>query len=78
MSSPSHIDLERLLAPIPGDKPCGQYLRFEPAYEEIKQARREGDRDVLGGEGAEAQWGEVLRLASDALSGATKDLMIAA
>jgi type VI secretion system protein ImpA len=81
MSSPSHINLERLLAPIPGDNPCGKELRFEAAYTAIKKARQAGDRDALGGEGQEGagpQWGEVVRLATEALSGSTKDLMIAA
>lgn len=78
MSSPSLLDFHALLAPVPGDNPCGKDLRYEPAYEQIKAARREGDRDVLGAEGEAADWPAVLDLTTAALATRSKDLMLAA
>jgi type VI secretion system protein ImpA len=78
MSSPSLLDFPALLAPVPGDNPCGQDLRYEPAYEQIKAARREGDRDVLGAVGEGADWPAVIDLTSAALATRSKDLMLAA
>ncbi|MHB0955505.1 MAG: type VI secretion system protein TssA [Pirellulaceae bacterium] len=80
MSSACVIDLDTLLARIAGDNPCGVPLRWEPVYDQIKNART-SEEDVLGGEtgGAEeVNWGEVARLAIGALTERSKDLMIAA
>ena len=54
MSSPGVIDLDRLLSPIAGDNPCGESLRWDPVYDEIKAARREDDKDALAGKGPAA------------------------
>jgi type VI secretion system protein ImpA len=70
-----------LLAPIPGDNPAGLYLRYEPLYEQIKEARREDD-DLPQGDWQTARksadWALVIKLATDALANRTKDLQIAA
>ena len=36
-----HLDMERLLIPIPGDNPAGEFLRYEETYDRIKGAREE-------------------------------------
>jgi type VI secretion system protein ImpA len=70
-----------LLAPIPGANPAGLYLRYEPLYEQIKEARREDD-DLPQGDWQTARktadWALVIKLATDALANRTKDLQIAA
>ena len=75
------IDLETILAPLTGDRPVGEDLRYAPVYDEIKEARRADDlldrgdwqRDIKT-----SDWGTVIKLASEALSTRTKDLQIAA
>ena len=70
-----------LLEPLPGESATGVSLRYEPIYEQIKQARIEDD-DVPQGEWREkrrvADWTLVIRLASDALAKRSKDLQLAA
>jgi type VI secretion system protein ImpA len=78
VGSPGVIDLDRLLAPITGDNPCGESLRWDPLYDEIKSARREDDKDALGAEGpTQADWPLVASKASAALAERSKDLMLA-
>ena len=75
------IDLETILAPLTGDRPVGEDLRYAPVYDEIKEARRADDlldrgdwqRDIKT-----SDWGTVIKLTSEALSSRTKDLQIAA
>jgi type VI secretion system protein ImpA len=75
------VDLETILAPLTGDQPVGEDLRYAPIYDEIKEARRADDlldrgdwqRDIKT-----SDWGSVIKLASEALSTRTKDLQIAA
>src|SRR5512141_2247825 len=70
-----------LLEPLPGDSPTGVSLRYEPIYEQIKQARIEED-DVPQGEWRTARrtadWALVVKLTSDALAKRSKDLQLAA
>jgi len=78
MASPATLDFNRLTAPIPGDNPCGADLRWDAAYQEIKDARREGDRDILAAaEPLVANWRLVSETASDCLASRSKDLMLA-
>ncbi len=72
--------LEPLLAPIAGDNPSGRWMRDDPVYEKIKEARREDD----GGPQGEwvkppkfADYGQVLKLTGDVLANASKDLQLA-
>jgi type VI secretion system protein ImpA len=72
---------EDILNPIPGDNPSGASLRYEPIYDQIKEARREDD-DVPQGdwqiEVKKADWVLVVKLASEALAKKSKDLQLAA
>jgi type VI secretion system protein ImpA len=75
------IDIQTLLAPIPGDNPAGEDLRYTPLYEELKEARRADDpldrgdwqRDIKT-----ADWNRIVTVATAALSNRTKDLQVAA
>lgn len=72
---------EDILNPIPGDNPSGADLRYDPLYPKIKEARREED-DVPQGDWVHerklADWGQVLKLANDAIAAKSKDLQLAA
>ncbi|MEW6381896.1 MAG: type VI secretion system protein TssA [bacterium] len=75
------IDQNALLAPIPGDNPCGSDLRYSPVYDAIKEARRSEDPFAQGDwkhEVKTSDWDKVITLATRALSRETKDLQIAA
>jgi type VI secretion system protein ImpA len=73
------IDLQAILAPIPGDFPAGVDLRYDPVYEEIKEARRAEDPLATGGvEPKRSDWEKVGSLSANALATKTKDLQIAA
>ena len=75
------LNLEELLAPIPGENPSGADLRYEPIYDEIKEARRQDDEAPQGQwERARkvAEWPLVMRLTTNALAKQSKDLQLAA
>jgi len=69
-----------LLNALPGDRPGGVDLRYDPVYDKIKEARREDD-DAPQGEWATerktADWPQVIKLASEALATKSKDLQLA-
>lgn len=71
---------EELLSPIPGAKPGGAELRYDPVYDRIKEARRE-DEDIPQGEWQTtrktADWPQVIKLTKDALATKSKDLQLA-
>ena len=72
--------MEDLLAPIPGDNPSGTELRYEPLYDQIKEARRD-ETDLPPQDGSapkRADWPTVVKLAEGALREQTKDLQISA
>jgi type VI secretion system protein ImpA len=74
------IDLETILAPIEGENPAGENLRYTPTYDAIQEARREDDdldRGEWDREVKTADWPEVVRLAEQALTESTKDIQIA-
>lgn len=79
MASPGILDFDRLLAPIEGDDPCGGELRWDPVYQEIKDARPKSSRDAFGLDESEEvfDWNPVLELTTDALAERSKDLMLA-
>lgn len=78
MASPPVVDLDQLLTAVSEENPCGESLRWDPLYDEIKEARREGDRDALGAGGPVlANWKLVVSKAGAALGQRSKDLMIA-
>jgi type VI secretion system protein ImpA len=74
--------LEQLLAPIPGAHPSGDSLRYEGAYDQIGEARREDDAALTQGvwksELKRADWNQVEQICVHALETRTKDLQIAA
>ncbi len=76
-----NIDIEAILAPLPGDNPAGEYLRYSPVYDEIQEARRADDLLARGDwqhEIKTSDWDRVLTLSVQALTEKTKDLQIAA
>ena len=80
MTSPPTLDIEPLLAPIPGANPSGVPLAYAPEYDQIREARR-CDDDLNQGAWARerkvADWDFVVDLASSCLATRTKDLQIA-
>jgi type VI secretion system protein ImpA len=71
------IDVEALLAPIPGDNPAGQSVRYAGDYDELKALLPKPDRDALEAGGQAGQWPKLVQLASKKLRERSKDLMIA-
>ena len=73
--------LEALLAPVPGDNPAGRDLRYDPRYDQVKEARREDLELPPGGLATDrkvADWPQVVKLSGQLLSAETKDLQLAA
>ena len=69
-----------LLAPIPGAAPGGVDLRYDPLFDQIREARREDDDAPQGEWRRERKTADpslVIRLATQALATRTKDLQIA-
>src|ERR1700685_2253348 len=76
-------EIERFLEPIPGDNPAGAYLRYDPIYAKIEEARRKEDPAViakmnLGRDAKVADYKVVTQLAEDALVKRTKDVQLSA
>ncbi|HEX5127433.1 MAG TPA: type VI secretion system protein TssA [Rhodocyclaceae bacterium] len=77
----STLNLEELLAPIPGAKPAGEDVSFDPIIDQIKEARR-ADADYLNqgdwkSEIKIAEWSKVKELATQVLTTQSKDLQVA-
>ena len=74
-------DLDALLAPIEGEDPGGESVRYEPVFDEIKHARQE-DPPLPQGEWQRerkvADWPKVVQLATRVLEKESKDLQVAA
>ncbi|HEY5312013.1 MAG TPA: type VI secretion system protein TssA [Pirellulales bacterium] len=67
-----------MLVPIAGENPGGVDLRWDPVYQQIRDTRPQGDRDMLGsGEPQAANWPLVVDLCSQVLADRSKDLMVA-
>lgn len=75
------MNLEALLAPIPGAQPCGEDLSFSIEFDQIAEMRREDDPTLDQGEWVTslkvADWPGVARLCSDLLTNKSKDLRLA-
>lgn len=74
------INVDSILAPIPGENPAGEDLRYAPIYDEIKEARREDDPHNQGDwkhEVKKADWDKVIKLSVATLTDKTKDIQIA-
>ena len=81
MSSPQTIDFDTLLAPISGDNPAGEYLRYEGTYDTLQEQMREDDNLEQGDwqrETKAAEWRAVITTATEALATKSKDLQLAA
>src|SRR3972149_5877290 len=77
----SQVDIEKILAPIPGANPAGEDLRYSQIYEDIKEARRADDpldRGAWQHDMKTSDWDKVIKVAVDALIKKTKDVQIAA
>jgi type VI secretion system protein ImpA len=84
MSSPSLLDIDALLAPIPGDQPAGSGIPFEVRHQ-LEEARKEDDPDSFAPddpmrpkEFRQADWRGIVRLAQETLTQTAKDLLVAA
>ena len=71
---------DKLLAPISTNNSVGDWLRYDPVYVKIRDARRE-ENDGMHRENWEAElkhanWQEVERLCADTLQTKTKDLQL--
>lgn len=80
-SAPAVIDVEALLAPIPGENPAGADLRHAGVYDQIVEARRADDGLGQGDwvrETKESDWDRVAALAEEALATKTKDIKVCA
>jgi type VI secretion system protein ImpA len=81
MPSPGTVDFEALLAPIAGENPAGQSVRYTGVYDTIQEARR-ADDDLAQGDWKKdikkADWHAVIELATETLRTKCKDLQIAA
>jgi type VI secretion system protein ImpA len=75
------INIEAILAPIPGDNPAGEDLRYSPAYDQIKEARRADDlldRGDWQREIKTSDWNAVIAVTVEAFINKSKDLQMAA
>ncbi|SPK75121.1 conserved protein of unknown function (plasmid) [Cupriavidus taiwanensis] len=75
------LQFDRLLAPLPGDQPCGEDLLFSAEFDRIQEARRADDPSLDQGDWVtdikEADWREVIGIATSLLQDRTKDLRVA-
>lgn len=74
------LDRKSLLAPIEGDNPAGEDLRYDPAYDQIQELRREEDADAPQGiwetSVKRADWPRVKSEIGTLLATRTKDLQL--
>jgi type VI secretion system protein ImpA len=75
-SAPPVIDVEAMLAPIPGDNPAGEPPSV--LYDEIIEARSADNSQETGKGRKSTEWGKVLALTTGALTTRTKDLRVCA
>ena len=75
------VALAALLAPIDPQQPCGQSMREQPVYQQIKQARQGDDPSLPRGhwehELKRPNWQQVSQLSLEALQHSSKDLQLA-
>ncbi|MCU1749095.1 type VI secretion system protein TssA [Pseudomonas sp. 6D_7.1_Bac1] len=81
-SSPLPELITQLIEPISDEAPCGQDLRYEPEFDQLRELRREDDISLPTGVWQSsikrAQWPEQARLATRLLLERSKDLMLSA
>ncbi len=75
------MNIEPLLAPLPGEEPCGADLGFETEFDTVQELRREDDPTLAQGEWVtelkRADWPAVITLCSKLLTERSKDLRLA-
>lgn len=75
------MDIKDLLNDIPGDSRCGEYLKYNRIYDDIREAKREDDPRLPQGvwkiEIKKADWNKVIEICSDIIKNKSKDLQIA-
>lgn len=80
--APGVIDWEKLLSPISGSEPAGEFLRYEGTYDRIRDARREDDTTLTQGiykkDLKKADWKTVEHICTETLAGRSKDMQVAA
>lgn len=75
------IDIDAILAPISGEMPSGEELRYTQVYDDIREARRADDPLDMGDwqrEIKSPEWDNVFALSLEVLQKKSKDLQIAA
>ncbi|WEY42352.1 type VI secretion system protein TssA [Paraburkholderia sp. SUR17] len=76
------FDIETLLAPVAEGNGAGVSLRYEPVYQQIRDARTQDDASLPMGDWerplVKADWKRVAALSSDALANRSKDFQLAA
>jgi type VI secretion system protein ImpA len=84
MAAPSVLDFAALLAPIPGENPCGSPLPYE-TRQQLEEARKEENPDDYEPDDPDrpevfrkADWQGIINLASDTLGKTSKDLLLTA
>lgn len=75
------IDVNELLAPIPGSDPAGSDASFSDQFDRIREARRADDANLAQGDWQTelkvADWREAQKLSEDILQRTSKDLQAA-
>lgn len=75
------MNLDTLLAPVPGPSPCGEDMTFSPEFDQIAELRREDDPTLDQGEWVTAlkvaDWPGVVNATRQLLNERTKDLRLA-
>ncbi|MCH7685497.1 MAG: type VI secretion system protein TssA [Planctomycetes bacterium] len=77
MTSQDILDADQLLAPLSEENPCGESLRWDPLWDEMRSARESTSNAVDESADTVENWPLVAELTQDALTSRTKDLMIA-
>lgn len=76
------VDIETLLAPVSEGNGAGVSLRYEPVYQQIRDARKQDDSSLPMGDWerplVKADWKRVAALSSGALASRSKDFQLAA
>lgn len=82
LAPPFDPALEALLAPVPGDDPAGDTLRYDGTWDAVRDARRADDPGLPQGVWAHdlkrADWPRAAALCREALETRSKDLQLAA
>lgn len=80
MSSPAVLDIDALVQPVPGDDPAGAPLDYA-IRRELDEYRKEpvyyGEEVDPATANFKPEWGKVLKVGADTLTGKSKDLIVA-